>query len=163
MRRMERKFRPSVTVAAVIEKAGRYMLVEEETFDGLRYNQPAGHLEAHESLTDAVIREVREETTCAFTPTACLGAYLCASMSKEGSETTYLRFAFVGELGQEDQALKLDEGIVRTLWLSPDEIRALAPRHRSPLVMRCVDDHVRGKAAMPLDFLVTHESALGAA
>ena len=160
---MEPRFRPSVTVAAVIERDGRYMLVEEETFDGLRYNQPAGHLEQGETLTDAVVREVLEETTYAFTPTACLGAYLCASQAKaDGAETTYLRFAFVGELGQEDKSLKLDEGIVRTLWLSPDEIRALVPRHRSPLVMRCVDDHVRGKPLAGLDFLFTHPTALAA-
>jgi phosphatase NudJ len=158
---MEARFRPSVTVAAVIEKDGRYMLVEEETFDGLRYNQPAGHLEQGEALTDAVVREVLEETTYTFTPTGCLGAYLCTSQAKaDGSDTTYLRFAFVGQLGQADNSLTLDEGIVRTLWLSPNEIRSLSARHRSPLVMRCVDDHVRGKEATGLDFFFTHPTAL---
>jgi len=156
---MERSFRPSVTVAAIIEKDGRYLLVEEAAFDGLRYNQPAGHLESGETLTEAVMREVLEETTYAFTPTACLGAYLCASAARDdGSATTYLRFAFVGTLGERDPGASLDQGIVRTLWLTPEEIRALEPRHRSALVMQCVHDHLRKKPAVGLDFLFTDAS-----
>jgi 8-oxo-dGTP pyrophosphatase MutT (NUDIX family) len=158
---MPRSFLPSVTVAAVIVSGERYLLVEEETKDGLRYNQPAGHLEAGESLADAVLREAREETAYHFTPTGLLGIYLSRSQSSFNDDMpTYLRFAFVGELGKLDPSQKLDDGIVRALWLSYREIEALEPRHRSPMVMQCVRDHRRGKAVTPLDVFFNHDSAL---
>jgi len=160
---MQRSFAPSVTVAAVIEEGGRYLLVEEETKDGLRYNQPAGHLDAGESLSAAVARETREETAYAFAPTGLLGIYLSTSPSSFTDDIpTYLRFAFVGALGQHDPTLKLDEGVVRALWLTLDEIVALETRHRSPMVMQCVHDHARQKPITPLDVLFTHQSAVKA-
>lgn len=153
-------WKPSVTVAAVIEQNGLFLLVEEETSEGLRLNQPAGHLEANESLQQAVIRETLEETAYDFAPNALLGMYMSRHVSsRTGEDTTYLRFAFTGELGQlHDRAL--DHGIVRTLWLSHQQIIACQDKHRSPLVMECVNDYVSGKRA-PLSLLYTHPTVFG--
>jgi 8-oxo-dGTP pyrophosphatase MutT (NUDIX family) len=154
-------WKPAVTVAAIIERDGCFLLVEEETSDGLCFNQPAGHLEPNESLQQAVVRETLEETAHDFAPTALIGMYLSRYTSaRNGLEVTYLRFAFTGELGAaRDQAL--DEGILRTVWMSYDEIAACRNKHRSPLVMQCVDDYRAGKRA-PLSLLFSHPSALGA-
>jgi 8-oxo-dGTP pyrophosphatase MutT (NUDIX family) len=158
---MSREFAPSVTVAAVIEKAGQYLMVEESTRDGLRYNQPAGHLERGESLSQAVSREALEETAYGFRPTGLLGIYLSASPSSfDDSVPTYLRFAFVGILGEHEPTRRLDQGIVRALWLAPEEIEALAHRHRSPMVLQCMRDHQDGKTICSLDVLFTDSSAL---
>lgn len=153
-------WKPSVTVAAVIERDGRFLLVEEETSDGICFNQPAGHLEPNESLLQAVVRETLEETAHDFTPTTLLGAYLSRYVSsRNGLEVTYLRFAFAGHLGAAHDR-PLDHGILRTVWMSFDEIAACRARHRSPLVLQCVEDYLNGKSA-PLSLLVTHPSALG--
>ncbi len=153
-------WKPAVTVAAVVEQDGLFLLVEEETSEGLRLNQPAGHLEANESLQQAVIRETLEETAYDFSPNALLGMYMSRQISsRTGEESTYLRFAFTGELGQlHDQAL--DHGIVRTLWLSHQQIIDCQDKHRSPLVMACVNDYVSGKRA-PLSLLYTHPAVFG--
>lgn len=156
---MSSAWKPHVTVAAVIERDGRFLFVEENTRDGLRLNQPAGHLEAGESLIDACVRETLEETTYAFTPTHLLGTYLWRS---EANSVTYLRFAFVGRLGEPDTTRALDEGIVRTLWLSADALEARSETHRSPLVMQCVHDHLAGQR-FSLDLLSTHDSIMGLA
>jgi 8-oxo-dGTP pyrophosphatase MutT (NUDIX family) len=150
-------WKPSVTVAAVIERDGHFLLIEEETSDGVRLNQPAGHLDPHESLEQAVVREVLEETAHEFTPTALVGMYMSRYCSKRrGTDVTYLRFTFCGTPGREfDQPL--DHGIIRTLWMTRDEIAATAERHRSPIVLRCVDDYLAGKRA-PLDLMHTHLS-----
>lgn len=156
---MDTRFRPSTTVAAVIEKDGRYLLVEEETLEGLRLNTPAGHLEPGESPAEGCAREALEETAWQFTPTALLGIYLARfQRPQRGEDVTYVRFAFCGELGAFDANRKLDTGIVRTLWMTPDEIRASAGRHRSPLVLRCVEDHLAGRR-YPLE-LITADSSL---
>jgi 8-oxo-dGTP pyrophosphatase MutT (NUDIX family) len=153
-------WKPSVTVAAVVERDGRFLMVEEETSDGIRLNQPAGHLDPGESLVQAAIRETLEETTHAFRPTALLGVYVARSRSsRNGEAVTYVRFAFTGELGASEPGRALDHGILRTLWLSADEIRACTERHRSPLVMPCVDDYLAGRR-YPLDLVHTHASAL---
>ena len=155
---MDTRFRPSTTVAAVIEKDGRYLLVEEETLEGLRLNTPAGHLEPGESPAEGCAREALEETAWQFTPTALLGIYLARfQRPQRGEDVTYVRFAFCGELGAFDANRKLDTGIVRTLWMTPDEIRASAGRHRSPLVLRCVEDHLRG-VRYPLETIHTDAS-----
>jgi ADP-ribose pyrophosphatase YjhB (NUDIX family) len=148
---MNRAWKPNVTVAALIERDGRFLLVEEETEDGLRFNQPAGHLDAGESLAAACAREALEETAWSFTPTALVGVY---QWPRPQGDITYLRFAFAGELGvhQEDRAL--DAGILRAVWMTADEIRATADRHRSPLVSQCVSDYLAGRR-YPLD-LVRH-------
>jgi 8-oxo-dGTP pyrophosphatase MutT (NUDIX family) len=146
-------WRPSVTVAAVVEHQGRYLLVEEHTPEGLRLNNPAGHLEAGESLLQAVVRETLEETACPFTPTALVGVYLARfERPATGEQVSYLRFAFSGSVAQALPGRALDTGIVRTLWLSPEELQDQAARHRSPLVMQCITDHLAGRA-YPLELL----------
>jgi ADP-ribose pyrophosphatase YjhB (NUDIX family) len=135
-------WKPNVTVAAVVERDGRFLLVEEDTGRGRLYNQPAGHLDEGESLVHAVARETLEETAHRFEPTELLGVYQYRSST---DQVTYLRFAFTGIITGQDPGRALDTGIVRAVWLTPEEIRAVAPRHRSPLVMRCVDDYLSGK------------------
>ncbi|MDO5624507.1 MAG: NUDIX hydrolase [Pseudomonadota bacterium] len=139
------RWKPSVTVAAVVERDGRYLLVEEHTKAGLRLNTPAGHLEPGESPAQGAAREALEETGHPFTPTHLLGIYLATAPNIEGEPMTWLRFAYCGTVGDADPAHRLDDGIVRTLWLTPAEIEASRPRHRSPLVWRCVQDHLRGQ------------------
>ncbi len=139
------RWKPSVTVAAVIAHAGRYLLVEEHTADGLRLNTPAGHLEPGESPQQGAVREALEETGRRFTPEALLGVYMAAANDAQGRPNTWLRFAYCGSAGEPDPARPLDAGIVRTLWLTPEEIAASQARHRSPLVWRCVQDHLAGR------------------
>jgi ADP-ribose pyrophosphatase YjhB (NUDIX family) len=146
-------WKPNVTVAAVIERDGKFLLVEEETLQGLRFNQPAGHWEANETLIDASIRETLEETAYDFEPQHLTGIYRWHAPE---SDTTYLRFAFSGNATSHHPGLKLDKGIVRAVWLTPDEIRASRNLHRSPLVLRCCEDYLAGKR-YPLDILVHYE------
>lgn len=152
------RFRPSVTVAAIVERDGRYLLVEEHTPEGLRLNNPAGHLEPGESLLQGVVREALEETARAFVPEALVGVYL-ARLRREstGEDVSYLRFAFCGTVGEVDSSRALDQGIVRTLWLTPQEIEASRDRHRSPLLCRCIADHLAGRR-YPLELLSTDAS-----
>ncbi|MFL9961728.1 NUDIX hydrolase [Paraburkholderia sediminicola] len=150
---------PHVTVAAIVERDGRFLVVEEHTANGLRLNQPAGHLEAGETLLQAVIRETLEETAHPFAPEALVGMYM-THFERPGSEgvtagVTYLRFTYCGTSGAPDATRALDPDIVRTLWMSADELRACPERHRTPLVMQCVDDYLAGRR-FPLDFVHTH-------
>ncbi|MEP6790824.1 MAG: NUDIX hydrolase [Ramlibacter sp.] len=155
---MTDRFKPNVTVAAVIEREGRFMLVEEESPDGLKLNNPAGHIDPGESPEEGCIRETLEETAHRFRPTALVGVYLSRKLgSANGSDVTYLRFAFCGELQEPVPGLALDSGIVRTLWMTPDEIRASAARHRSPLLLRCLEDYLAG-ARYPLSMIHTDAS-----
>ena len=180
------RFRPSVTVAAVVEHDGRYLLVEEHTPEGLRLNNPAGHLEPGESPLQGVVREALEETACRFVPEALVGVYLArlrragtavsarrplrggaaprghaaafeAARRPAGEDVTYLRFAFCGTVGAPEAGRALDHGIVRTLWLTPREIEASRERHRSPLLWQCVADHIAGRR-YPLQLLSTDAS-----
>lgn len=151
------RWTPHVTVAAVVERAGRFLVVEENTADGLRINQPAGHLEAGETLVDAVVRETREETAHAFAPEALVGVYM-THIDRPGGGATYLRFTFCGTTatsGHEAALHTLDAGIVRALWLTADELRACRARHRTPLVLRSLEDYLAGRR-FPLDFVHTH-------
>jgi phosphatase NudJ len=153
-------WKPNTTVAAVIERDGRFLLVEEETREGLRINQPAGHLDPGESLTQAVVREVLEETACHVQPLACVGIYMSRyRYEPTDTDVTYLRFAFICRIVAEEPGRGLDAGIVRKLWLTPDEIRARGDRHRSPLVMQAVDDYLAGKR-FPLELIFTHPSCV---
>ncbi|MCC7098683.1 MAG: NUDIX hydrolase [Rubrivivax sp.] len=154
------RWTPRVTVAAIIESQGRYLLVEEQTADGLRLNNPAGHLERGETPEQAVVREALEESARAFVPEALVGVYLArlqgaADEAGARSDLTYLRFAFAGRAGDVLPGRALDAGIERTLWLTLAEVRASASRHRSPLVLRCIEDHAAGRR-YPLQTLVTH-------
>lgn len=152
---MDTRWKPSVTVAAIIEREGRYLLIEEHTPEGLRLNNPAGHLDPGESPADGCSREALEETAHVFRPTALVGVYLSRMQrASTGEDVTYLRFAFAGELGAQQPGRALDHGIVRTLWLTPDEIRASTARHRSPLLLRCMEDHLAGRR-FPLDLVYT--------
>ena len=135
-------WKPNVTVAAVVEQAGKYLLVEEESQAGLVLNQPAGHLEPNESLIDAVIRETREESACLIEPTAVIGTYLWRHPVKD---TTFLRVTFLGHIVETYPEQGLDDGIVRNLWMSRDELIAEQDRLRSPLVIQSIDDYLSGE------------------
>lgn len=170
-------WKPHVVVAAIVERDGRFLMVEEITEDGLRYNQPAGHLEAHESLLDAVVREALEETAHHFVPEALLGVYRWRACPHPGplpptgeadiaslrdsqprTDRVYLRFAFTGRVTGVDPESSLDTGILRALWLAPAEIDALKAQHRSPLVAQCIADYQAGRR-YPLDLLTHYQDA----
>ena len=170
---MSERWKPSVTVAAVIVRhdadAPRFLLVEEHTPEGLMLNNPAGHLDPEESPEQGVIREVLEETACAFMPDRLIGIYLArfrrpavmappgfaapeggaadleAARRSAGEDVTFLRIAFGGTAGAPDAARALDTGIVRTLWMTLAELRASRARHRSPHVLACVEDFLAGR------------------
>ena len=161
---MNTRWKPSVTVAAVISKqvdgVQKFLLVEEQTRDGLKLNNPAGHLDPGESLVQGCARETLEETAFYFTPTALVGVYMSRfeQVQSDGVlDITYLRFAFCGELGAHVEGQALDVGIVRTLWLTADEIRSSHDRHRSPLLLRCMEDYLAGRR-YPLDLFTTDPS-----
>ena len=143
-------WKPNVTVAAVLEQDGKFLLVEETTGQGILFNQPAGHLEPDESLIAAVARETLEESAYEFEPQHLLGIYRWHS---KASNTTYLRFAFTVRILAHHPGRKLDKGILRAVWMTPEEIRSSQTRHRSPLILRCVEDYLAGKRC-PLDLLV---------
>ncbi len=144
-------WKPNVTVASVIERDGRFLFVEEQTSAGLCFNQPAGHLDEGESLVDAVVRETLEETAHRFVARALVGIY---QWRRPDAEVTYLRFAFSGDLLGQEPDRALDRGIVRAVWMNPQELAACADRHRSPMVARCVDDYLAGRR-YPLE-LISH-------
>jgi 8-oxo-dGTP pyrophosphatase MutT (NUDIX family) len=143
-------WKPSVTVAAVIERDGRFLFVEERIDGRLVLNQPAGHLDPGESLVDACRREVIEETAHRFEPEALVGVYRWHYAAKD---VTFLRFCFLGKiLGEEKRPL--DKEIVRLHWLTPDELTKRKAEHRSPLVQKCVDDFLAGRR-YPLELFST--------
>lgn len=146
-------WKPHVTVASVVEQDGKFLMVEEGSSDGLVFNQPAGHLEPGESLLQAVVRETLEETAYHFRPEWLLGVYRWQHPRKD---ITYLRFAFTGSIGGHEPGRELDTGIVRAAWLTLAEIRGLTPRHRSPLVLDCIEDYRAGKR-YPLDILTHYD------
>lgn len=133
---------PRVVVAAVMERDGKFLLVEEEAEGRLVYNQPAGHWEQGETLIEACTREAMEETAHEFRPTGVLGFYVWTHVERQ---KTFVRAAFTGETGAHHSERALDKEIRRAVWLDVEEIRELAPRHRSPLVMRCIDDYLAGQ------------------
>jgi 8-oxo-dGTP pyrophosphatase MutT (NUDIX family) len=157
-------WKPNATVAAVVERDGRLLMVEEHTAEGLRLNQPAGHLDPDETLAQAVVRETLEETGWRVEPVALLGLYMARyANAAEGTDVTYLRHAFVCRAVSHDPSRALDDGIVGAAWMTPDEILAARARHRSPLVERTVLDWRAGRR-FPLDLIWTHpDAARGAA
>ncbi|MDO9205189.1 MAG: NUDIX hydrolase [Methylotenera sp.] len=145
------QWKPHATVAAIVEDNGKFLLVEETTDRGNRFNQPAGHLEDNETLIQAVIRETLEETAYIFNPESLLGVY---HWKHEHNNTTYLRFAFIGNVSNHQASLALDEGIIRAVWMTADEIRNNANLMRSPQVITCIEDYLCGQK-FPLEVL-TH-------
>ena len=153
------RWKPSVTVAAIIERrvgdTREFLLVEEHTPEGLRLNNPAGHLDPEESPQQGVVREVLEETACVFTPDRLVGIYLSRfRRPATGEDVTFLRFAYAGTVGAPDPSRTLDTGIVRTVWMTLAELRESRARHRSPHVLGCVEDHVAGRR-YPLETITT--------
>lgn len=144
-------WKPNTTVAAIVEQDGRFLLVEEETDEGIRLNQPAGHLENGETLLQAVVRETNEETAYRFEPQALLGIYHWKHPKKD---ITYVRFAFIGKASDHNPAQALDTGIIRALWLSRNEVIGRQHELRSPQVLTCIDDYLAGQS-FPLQVL-TH-------
>ena len=134
-------WKPDVTVAAVVERDDQYLVVEERASGRIVFNQPAGHLEDGESFEDAVARETLEETGWTFRPDAITGIYLWRGAQ---SNRTFLRVAFCGSAELHDPGRVLDRGIVRVRWLTREQLAATGPRLRSPMVLRCIDDHRSG-------------------
>ncbi len=133
-------WKPDVTVAAVVERAGRFLIVEERIRGRLVLNQPAGHLEDGETLLQAVVRETHEETAWRFTPTALLGVYLWRSPSTRGT----LRVAFVGEVADHAAEQPLDPPVIAASWLTHDELLRQRSKLRTPMVLRCIEDYLAG-------------------
>jgi 8-oxo-dGTP pyrophosphatase MutT (NUDIX family) len=131
-----------VTVATIVVRDGRFLFVEESIGARTVLNQPAGHWEAGETLIEAAVRETLEETAWDVEPTALLGTY---TYEPDDLAYGFLRFAFLAEPRRHHAQRALDSGIVRALWLTPEELRQEAPRHRSPMVQRCVDDALAGR------------------
>lgn len=134
-------WKPNVTVAAIVERDNKFLLVEEESQNGPVINQPAGHLDPSESLVDAVIRETLEETACVFKPEAVIGTYLWHHNEKD---ITFLRVTFLGSVLEEIEDQPLDTGIIRTLWMSREELHAKQDRLRSPMILQSIDDYNAG-------------------
>ncbi|WDS36868.1 NUDIX hydrolase [Pseudoxanthomonas sp.] len=137
----DRFWQPDTTVATIVVRDGRLLMVEEHAEGWLVLNQPAGHLEPDESLQDAAVRETREESAWTVRLTQFVGAY----QWKAETGRHYLRFAFAADPVSHDPALTLDEGIVRAVWMTPDELQQTRQRHRSPLVWQVVEDYLAGR------------------
>lgn len=146
---LETHWQAHVTVAAVVARENNFLFVEESIGGSLWLNQPAGHWERNEILSAAMVRETYEETGYTVAPLALLGIY---TWQPKDITRTYLRIAFSAEITDYDAHATLDQGIVRALWLSPAELAARHAQHRSPLVMRCVQDYLSGKR-YPLDLI----------
>ncbi|MES9938349.1 MAG: NUDIX hydrolase [Sedimenticola sp.] len=134
---------PRTTVATIAEKDGRFLTVEETTRNGqIVFNQPAGHLEEHESLIDAVIRETREETAWGFIPQGLVGIYRW-QVPPDGD--TYVRFCFFGECHDHQPDQPLDRGIIQATWMTREELASKGRQLRSPMVLTCIDDYLEGR------------------
>lgn len=134
--------RPDLTVAAIVERDGQFLLVEERAGNAMVFNQPAGHVERGEELIAAVIRETLEETAWSFRPESLTGIYLWEQPEKQKS---FVRFTFCGQVTTHDPERRLDRGIARAVWMDRAQIAAREPRLRSPMVLKCVDDYLEGR------------------
>jgi len=134
-------FRPDVTVAAIVEREGRFLVVEERAARRVVFNQPAGHLERGEDLVEAVIRETLEETAYRLLPEAVTGIYL---WRHPVLDRTFLRVAFCGSAEGPDPGRRLDRCILRAAWMTRPELAERSGHLRSPLVLRCIDDYLAG-------------------
>ncbi|TJZ73109.1 NUDIX hydrolase [Chitiniphilus eburneus] len=151
-------WKPNATVAAVIERDGRFLLVEERILGQRKLNQPAGHIEHGESIVNACVRETLEETAYHFQPEALVGVYQWSP--PERPELTYLRFTFTGTVTGQAPERALDDGIEAAVWLTRDEIVARAAEHRSPLLLACIDDYLAGRR-YPLGLLRDFDARSG--
>ncbi|HED32820.1 MAG TPA: NUDIX hydrolase [Gammaproteobacteria bacterium] len=142
-------WKPHTTVAAIIERDNRFLMVEEICSGKVVYNQPAGHLDPDESLLEAAIRETREETAWEFRPEYISGIY---RWQQPHTERSYLRVAFAGSCYNHQQTQPLDEGIIKAVWLSREALAAEPEKLRSPMVLLCIDDYLKGKQ-YPLELL----------
>lgn len=143
-------WKPHATVAAIIERDNRFLMVEE-LIDGERvFNQPAGHLEPGENIVEATIRETAEETAWHFIPEAVTGIYL---WTHPGNGKTFLRIALCGDCKDHDPEQKLDDGILQAVWKTREELTLPGCKLRSPMVLTCIDDYIAGRR-LPLDTLV---------
>ena len=147
------RWNPEVTVAAIVERDSRFLIIEERINGHLVLNQPAGHLEDRETLLDAVVRETREETAWRLTPQALVGTYLWRNPA---NERTFLRFSFCGTVDDYRSTQPLDTGIVRTHWLTHEQLMHQQARLRSPLVLRCIEDYLGG-VRQPLESVASLE------
>ena len=143
-------WKPHTTVAAIIERDNRFLMVEELSSNKRVFNQPAGHLDPDESLIDAVIRETLEETAWSFKPEAITGIYL---WKHPDNGESFLRVAFCGVCDNHQPQLALDDGIIQAVWMSRDELTQQQQKLRSPMVINCIDDYKAGKR-FPMDMLV---------
>jgi 8-oxo-dGTP pyrophosphatase MutT (NUDIX family) len=134
-------WKPNVTVAAIIEQDGRFLMVEERCEGRTVFNQPAGHLEKHESPQSAVVRETLEETGYAFTPTHITGIY---QSENPAADISYLRICFTGRYIAPDNMPVLDADIIRSLWMTTAELKQSLASHRSPMVMKSTEDYLAG-------------------
>ena len=150
-------WKPNVTVAAIAERDGKFLTVEENVHGEVLYNQPAGHLESGESLIEAIIRETYEETAWTFQPEALVGIQLWRHPVHSES---YLRFTFCGSCYEHNKNQPLDEGIIQALWLSRDELMDNEHKLRSPMVLRSIDDYIEGRR-YSLDILEHIASDIG--
>jgi 8-oxo-dGTP pyrophosphatase MutT (NUDIX family) len=139
------RWKPHVTVAAIVERNHAFLCVEESVEGVVRINQPAGHLEPGETLEQAVIRECLEETGYVFVPQKLVGVYQWCS--EGGENRQFIRFAFAGEVGEHPVSNRLDAGIISPHWYTPEEIMQLKPLWRSEMVGKCVLDYVSGHAS----------------
>ncbi len=141
--------RPDLTVAAVVEREGQFLVVEERAGNRMVFNQPAGHVERGEQIVEAAIRETLEETAWTFHPQALVGIYFWEQPERNRS---FLRFAFSGSVSDHDPTRALDRGIERAVWMSREQLALRGARLRSPMVLRCIDDFVAGRR-YPLDVI----------
>lgn len=135
-------FKPHVTVAAVVVYENKFLMVEEKdkTTGNVVFNQPAGHLEEYETLEEASIRELKEETGYFLKPDHFLGVYQFTALS---NGKTYVRFAYIYEPEMQPSGFgKLDDDIIATHWLTAEEIKEKPLR--SPLVYECIEDYLAG-------------------
>ncbi|MBY4677867.1 NUDIX hydrolase [Marinobacterium arenosum] len=150
---------PHATVATIVERDGRFLLIEERASGSIVLNQPAGHVEEGERFIDAAVRETLEESAWHVDPEYLVGLYIYQAPA---NGVTYHRMCFYAKAREHEPERPLDDGILRTHWLTRDEIAARSDSLRSPMVLRCIDDYLAGQR-YPLDFIYEHQNEMSAA
>jgi len=140
---------PHVTVASIVENDGKFLMVEERSAGKIVFNQPAGHVDGHESLAQAAKREAFEETSWDIQLTGVVGYYAYTSPI---NNVTYYRVTYAAIPLEQDLQAALDPDIIQAHWLSYEEISARHEQLRSPIVLKSLDDY-RRRAPAPLDFI----------